>query len=169
MDQGGAKKSKKCPPAGTVRRFDFHVVSSPEIGYVCGFYPSETCSGAITGTKKSLHHRRGTPLFLSGSEASMVKTPFQTSLVDTLFPRFIKAMVYTIAVFPNGMHHSLVKSFFSYSPPPGIHPPPPPTPFLGSRFRVVFRSFSSRFRLENDCLGRGVGGVGDELRGVGCS
>ena len=44
----------------------------------------------------------------------------------------------------------LVKLFFSYSPPPGIHPPPPPTPFPGSRFRVVFLSFWSRFRVEFD-------------------
>ena len=49
-----------------------------------------------------------------------------------------------------------MKLFFSYSPPLRIHPPPPSTPFPGSRFRVVSRSFSSRFRvdfearLEND-------------------
>ena len=42
---------------------------------------------------------------------------------------------------------NLVKLFFSYSPPPEIHPPPPPTPLPGSRFRVVFRSFSSRSRV----------------------
>ena len=39
--------------------------------------------------------------------------------------------------------------FFSYSPPPGIHPPPPPTPLPGSRFQavfsVVFESISSQF------------------------
>ena len=45
-----------------------------------------------------------------------------------------------------------MKLFFSYSPPPGIHPPPPPTPFQ----RVDFESFFGRFRvhfesrLEND-------------------
>ena len=37
------------------------------------------------------------------------------------------------------------KLFFSYSPPPGIGPPPQPTPLPGSQFRVVCRSFSSRF------------------------
>ena len=86
----------------------------------------------------------------------------------------------------NRMKATLVKLFFSYSPPPGIHPPPRPTPLPGSRFRVVFRSFSSRFRvvfesrleidskttekrLEIDSLGGGSVVVGDESRGAGCS
>ena len=63
--------------------------------------------------------------------------------------------------------------FFGYSPPPATHPPPPPTPLPGSRFRVVFWSFSSRFRVDfesrlessrkttrNRLSGRGVGGGG---------
>ena len=73
---------------------------------------------------------------------------------------------------PSTVLHSMaprVKLFFSYSPPAGIHSPPPLTPFPGSRFRVVFESILSRDskttqnRLGNDrkttrnrLLGKGV-------------
>ena len=76
-----------------------------------------------------------------------------------------------------------MKLFFSYSPLPGIHPPPPPTPprskSISSRFSVVFESVPqnrlksdskmTEKRHEIDSLGGGSVVVGDESRRVGCS
>ena len=98
--------------------------------------------------------------------------------------------MHCISTSPHLMQHldcaSVVKLFFSYSPPSGTHPPPPLTPLRGSRFRVVFRSFSSRVRVDfesrlendskstrkrskNDSKSTPSVVVGDESRRVGCS
>ena len=88
------------------------------------------------------------------------------------------------------IHEFCVKLLFSYSPPPRIHPPSPPTPLrresISSRFSMVFESILSRFwvatrkqlkidpktiekLLEIDFLEGGSVVVGDESGGLGCS